>query len=329
MRKLFLSVVVALTSPACYAQTVVASFDSLVLPNSDTAYVNYFDPGQDVGFEDGGIHWPTVYDTTFGINFWDHGFSYSNKTDSTTSGFGNQYSAKTAGGYNGSGKYAVAYGPVNYLYYQPTGLPKSIAGFYITNSTYAYNSMRDGDAFGKKFGGATGLDSDWFKIIIRGILNGQTLPDTVEFYLADFQDPNSANDYIVNTWQWVSLTKLGDVDTLQLTLKSSDTSSFGLNTPAYFCVDNFTTNFTTSVNGVTPTVKAKIYPNPAADNLYVEVENNTFDHLRVLDMNGKLLATYNVNQKQTSIPTAQLCPGSYLLQLSKGNNKSTIRFLKQ
>ena len=329
MRKLFLLIVVSFAATHVHAQSLVATFDSLILAQADTAYVNFFDPGQDVGFEDGGIHWPTVYDTTFGIGFWDHGFSYSNKTDSSTSGYGNQYSAKTGGGYNGSGKYAVAYGEVNYLFYQPVGLSKSITGFYITNNTYAYNSMRDGDIFAKKFGGLTGQDDDYFKIIIRGVANGQVQPDTVEFYLADFRDPDSSKDYIVSTWQWVDLTKLGNVDTLQFTLKSSDTGTFGLNTPAYFCLDDFTTNFTMSVSNTASPIKAKLYPNPATNTLYVEVEDNSFDQLKVLDMNGKLITAFGISKKQTAVPTTHLSPGTYLLQLSKGNKRSTVRFIKQ
>jgi hypothetical protein len=38
-------------------------------------------------------------------------------------------------------------------------------GVYVTNTTYAYNSMRDGDMFAKKFGGPTGNDPDWYKLL--------------------------------------------------------------------------------------------------------------------------------------------------------------------
>jgi hypothetical protein len=32
--------------------------------------------------------------------------------------------------------------------------------------------MRDGDGFGKKFGGTTGMDPDWFKLTIKGYSGG-------------------------------------------------------------------------------------------------------------------------------------------------------------
>ena len=148
MRKILLSIfAVALTMTAS-AQLYVATFDTLSLSQADTYYVNYNSPAMDAGFNDGIAHFPYVYDSSFG-GYWDHGFSYSNMTDSVTSGYLNQYSAKTAKGYNNSSQYAVAWCS---LYATParikftTAPPDTVKGFYITNSTYAYNSMHDGDA---------------------------------------------------------------------------------------------------------------------------------------------------------------------------------------
>ncbi len=46
-----------------------------------------------------------------------------------------------------------------------------------------------------------------------------------------------------------------------------------MNTPGYFCMDNFTTKATpVAVANVTKPWVAKVYPNPAADILYVEVK---------------------------------------------------------
>ena len=66
-------------------------------------------------------------------------------------------------------------------------------GISITNSTYAANSMRDGDAFAKKF---TNADQDYFKLHIYGHSSG-SISDSVEFYLADFTHADSTLDYIV------------------------------------------------------------------------------------------------------------------------------------
>ena len=168
-----------------------------------------------------------------------NGFAYSKETDTTTAGFMNQYSAFTGGGADGSASYAIActgYGSTAITYTGLTDLTGT--GASITNTTYAALSMQQGDSFAKKFGGASGNDEDWFKLTITGSANGvQT--GTVDFYLADFRDANNANDYIIDDWTFVDFSALGTVDKLEFTMSSSDNHPiFGMNTPAYFAIDN-------------------------------------------------------------------------------------------
>jgi hypothetical protein len=318
---------------AAKAQTV-ATFDDLTLPNSDTFYVNYSAPGTDVGFTDGLAHFPCINDTAFG-GTWNY-FSYSNKKDSVTSGYTNQYSAKTASGYNGSAKYAVAYvaDPVtyaNYMNLQLTGaaVGKEVNGFYATNSTYAYNSMRDGDFSAKKFGGVTGNDADWFLLTVKGYHGGTLTVDSVNFYLADYRFSHNDSDYIVKTWEWVNLTSLGHIDSLQFHLSSSDTGTFGMNTPAYFCMDNFTTNENSvSVTNVQAAPVAKVYPNPAADVVYADVTDNNVQQVTVVDMAGNTIATYAA-QAHLAINTSSLPAGMYVLQFTGNGKSAAARFVKK
>ena len=327
MRKiaLLLSFVVLCTL-SIHAQTV-ATFESLTLPGTDTFYINTTASMTDQGFNNGLAHFPYYYDTSFG-GYWDHGFAYSNKTDSVTSGFTNMYSAKTAIGYNGSSKYVVAYGGNNKLKLTGTAMGKPVSGFYITNSTYAYNSMRDGDGFAKKFGGTTGNDSDWFKLTIKGYRTGTLTTDSVNFYLADFRFTNNAQDYIVKTWQWVDLLPLGVVDSLHFTLSSSDTGTFGMNTPAYFCMDNFTTFESFLSVGEVNAPIAKVYPIPATDKLYVESIGQQADVLNIIDTKGAIVATFPVTGTVSALNIATLPTGTYVLQLIKDNHAESMRFVK-
>lgn len=216
------------------AQTI-ADFENLVL--SADSFWN----GSDLtgGFSSGNTYYHNDYNTAF--DAWS-GFSYSNMKDSITSGFANQYSAITASGANGSTNYVVGveYGNAKVML---TGSAAGglVEGFYVTNSTYAYRSMKDGDMFAKKFGGSTGDDKDWLKLTLRGWLNGSMKPNEVEFYLADYRFADNSEDYIVDSWQWLNLLPLGNVDSIQFFMSSSDTGTFGMNTPAYFCIDDFTT----------------------------------------------------------------------------------------
>ena len=69
MRKFTLLISAAFIAITSGAQTV-ADFESLTLPGTDTAYVNYSAPGTDVGFNNGLAHFPCVYDTGFGSGYW-------------------------------------------------------------------------------------------------------------------------------------------------------------------------------------------------------------------------------------------------------------------
>ena len=60
---------------------------------------------------------------------------------------------------------------------------------------------------------------------------------TKDYYLADLRD--EAKAYIINDWRYVDLSGLGKVKTIGFEMSSSDTGDWGMNTPAYFCFDNF------------------------------------------------------------------------------------------
>jgi hypothetical protein len=177
------------------------------------------------------------YDTSFGGTW--SGWAYSNVVDTTTSGFGNQY-ASFAGGGDNSPQYAVAFQdfftPVTPAIDLPLGTrPTSVR---ITNTTYAAISMRDGDSFAKKFGGVTGNDPDFFRLNISGYDALNALTGTVEFFLADYRFTNNALDYIVSQWTTVDLSPLSNAVRMTFSLDSTDNGAFGMNTPAYFALDN-------------------------------------------------------------------------------------------
>lgn len=102
-----------------------------------------------------------------------------------------------------------------------------VPGFMLNNTAYAVSSMCNGDSFAKKFGA-----DDWFKLTITGSLNGVDVNTQVIVDLA------AAGEYI-NQWTYVDLSTLGEVDAIRFALTSSDTGASGMNTPAYFCMDNF------------------------------------------------------------------------------------------
>ena len=191
------------------------------------------------GFSSNGANFSNYYDSTFGS--WE-GFAYSNKTDTTTASYLNDTSAYPGSGAGGSSTYAVGF--VGYSGLPTIGYDAAInmagQGVSVTNTTYAYLSMLNGDSFAKQFGGVSGDDPDFFLLTVTGYLAG-VAGTSVDFYLADFRFSDNSQDYIIDDWTFLDLSGLGTVDEMQFSLSSSDVGSFGMNTPAYFALDNLAT----------------------------------------------------------------------------------------
>ena len=152
------------------------------------------------------------------------------------------WKALAEGGAGGSSQYALGGGDSTGAV-EPTiefGALTDLAGLgaSFTNTTYSALSMRDGDGFAKKFGGADGTESDFFRLTIHGYAGGLST-GTVDFYLADFRFGDSGQDYIVDEWTFVDFSALGTVDELRFSFASSDVGAFGINTPVYFAMDDF------------------------------------------------------------------------------------------
>ncbi len=213
------------------------------LPISGDYYYNGCSaPGPSTDFASQGATFNNDTTTFGGSCFW-QGWAYSQTTDTTTPGFGNQYSAIAGSGSSGSATYGVAYtggqvgaqGPVSRITFDQ---PVELIGAAFTNTTYAALSMRDGDAFAKKFGGASGSDPDYLILEITGRDADDAVTGNIDFVLADYRFEDDEFDYILTNWAFVNLQSLGTVAALEFALDSSDQSFGYLNTPSYFALDN-------------------------------------------------------------------------------------------
>jgi hypothetical protein len=218
------------TWPRIEGEQMVSDMDELIL--DPESYWNGSDGSG--AFNSAAVRFHNSYNADW---FSWSGWANSSVTDNTSPGWMNQYSAFTGKGFDGSNNYAVGYATTPAVLDFTEDKAFAVEGFFVTNSTYAGLSMSDGDDFTKKFGGDEGTDPDFFRLDLWGARDGNDA-DTLSFYLADFRSENSFEDYIVNTWQWVDLSSLGKVDSLQFALSSSDMGDWGMNTPGYFCLDN-------------------------------------------------------------------------------------------
>ena len=169
------------------------------------------------------------------------GFAVSNHKDTATPGFENQYSAWPGSGNEGSSTYAVVYvgfsGPPTITFPDaPTGVRPQ--GVFVANTTYAALSMRDGDAYAKKFGGVDGTDPDWFLLTFTGHDSAGAPAGEATVYFADFRSADASSDHIEQGWTWVDLSGLGTVSSVTLAFTSSDMGDFGMNTPGYVALDD-------------------------------------------------------------------------------------------
>lgn len=165
------------------------------------------------------------------------GWAYSNVnyTDTSAPDYTHQYAAVTGSGVGGDGNYALGFGCSSCIELfggvlptitVPDGMKVESASF--TNTTYTAASMLHGDGFTKKF-----TSSDWLKLTITGEDALGASVGTVDFYLAQ-------KGSVVTSWESVDLRRLAAARTLEFDLTSSDTGSYGMNTPAYFAMDNLT-----------------------------------------------------------------------------------------
>ena len=245
---------------------------------------------------------------------------YSNTTDTTTSGFANLSSSKAGSGYMESENYVIGKSG-SYITYD---VPRDFTAF-ISNSTYAANSMRDGDAFAKKF---TNADQDFLKLHFYGYLNG-TLIDSSMLYLADFTHSDSTLDYIVNVtpgfdWQYIEIPS-SNVDSVVFKLESSDMGAFGMNTPDFFCMDNVG-SYPLS-NGTINDFSIKAYPNPAKDFIsFSNVKDSNKYDVSIIDFYGKEVISNLINPR--TVDLSILPSGQYILKIVSGDKIKYDKIIK-
>lgn len=321
----FISALILTISISVNAQTI-STFETLnLLPNS---YWNGANDPMGTTFSSGNAILQNFYDTSWG-GFWTGGFAYSNVFDTTTAGSGNLYAARPGSGYSSS-NYVI--GQQNAMI-ELSGVAagKAVSGFYISNTTFAAISMRDGDTYAKKFGGTTGNDPDFFKLTIRKYYQGILANDSIEFYLADYRFSNNTQDYIVTNWRWVDLTSLGNTDSLKFILSSSDMGLYGINTPLFYCIDNFTTTDTPTNIAQERTTKNttfSLYPNPVVDEIIIN-SNQSASTIEILDFKGSVVYKKENTESQIRVSVAAFPQGIYFVRINNDNTFEMKSFIKQ
>ncbi|MES2762958.1 MAG: DUF4465 domain-containing protein [Bacteroidota bacterium] len=336
MKKTITKLAIALsiaTTVATQAQTVV-SFDTYTLsPNSyyqDNTSTDLTPPG--------GVTFQYGWNTAFG-GYWESGTSYTNVND-TVNVYPNIYGAITGTAFAGN-NYATTQSDAVISFANNT---TALYGFYITNTTYAWKSVKNGDSFARKFGDTTGTGSgtsipqgqypDWFKVLVYGYRNGSMITDSVEFYLADYRAAGTASDYVVKNWQFVNCISLGQVDSISFKMKSSDNSFGFMNQPAFFSMDNFTTVSTVGINELSNVSNISLFPNPAGQYSTLNYDSKEVSSLNISisDITGKEIQQHSIEtltgNNQLRLNTGTLLSGVYFITIKDDNSIKTIKLIK-
>jgi len=322
MKKIYVLAAAAIICSNASAQVIdTIDFESVSL--TPESYDNGSDGSGDFNFVTFSLS--NIYDAGWGS--W-NGFSISNVTDNTTAGWGNQYSA-----FPGSGRSSA-----NCSVYYPEGIIQGLAydaidSFYITNTTFAGISMRDGDAFGKQFGSIYAADGttvdgtngeDYFRVWVIAEDFSSGLKDSIEVYLADYRFPNSTDDYIVDEWIKVDVASLGlAAYTISFRFESSDVGAWGINTPTYFAIDDI---YTSTIEGLdeNQALSIDLFPNPVVDYLTVKGENGT---IRITDLNGNQILTQE-HFGISSLDLSNFDQGIYIVELMNSKGRAIQKITK-
>jgi hypothetical protein len=270
-------------------------------------------------YQSGNAIFPSRFSVSSFGDYWNSGFAISNKIDaqldSGVIGYEKIYNAVVNQGADSSSNYAVAQHDARIIL-TGNAAGKQVEGVYVTNSNYAYLSMKWGDGFARKFN-----DTDFLKLNIVGFKNGTTT-DTVSFYLAQ-------NGFIVNTWNWVDLKSLGNVDSVFFSLTSSDVGQFGMNTPGFFAIDEFTTrDAAVGLLDINNTLQASAYPNPTLNKLTIDLPDKYPSAvLTVFNMMGKQMLKQNIHGI-TQVDLSNIHAGVYIVRIECKSEVKTLRVVK-
>jgi len=323
MKKFILSIYVLFSINQSKAQ-IISNFENLNLPLN-----SFWNGSESYGynnFNSGNARFSNHITKESWGDFWRSGWAYSNIIDSTTAGAGNVYAVRAGIGAENSSNYVIGKDNSKIIL---TGESKgkTVDGFYVCNTTYAALSMKNGDQFGKKFGGYDGNDPDWFKLSVKKYLNGELSLNEVEFYLADFRFDNNNEDYIIKHWSWLDLTSLGDSDSLLLTLSSSDNNDWGMNTPGFFALDNLKTFGSPTSSNSNNLNTLKVYPNPFNHQFSINAINGNYQ-VKVVNISGQIIHNQNYENNSTII-TTNWNSGIYFVNIIQNNQISTSKLIKQ
>jgi hypothetical protein len=312
-----------------------------LMPESIVFEEDTFYNGSDAagGFLVSHMFFPNSFNQSWGS--WS-GWSVSSMYDTMTAGYTNQYSSLKrpmssipVSGWDFESIHFVSSGQTNSIrspYFNDADegifglvrLPAPVR-FYITNTTYAALDMKEGSSFSKKFGGESGNDSDYFRLLVKSVSSSNQILNTDTIYLADFRFDDSKQDYVLKDWEMAEIVSCDRVD---FELQSTDVGQYGMNTPAYFCL-SLAQDLTNSINNQM-IAQLNVFPNPVNNILNIHSEA-PIQSIQLITMDGRTVAKseQRILSSNYSFDVSSFMPGIYFAKVYTSNGSVVSKFIKQ
>ena len=131
---------------------------------------------------------------------------------------------------------------------------------------------------------------------------------------------------LATEWEWVELTSLGAVTTLKFELSSSDNGDWGMNTPAYFCLDEIKSGDATKAIPFNESIEFHVYPNPFTDMFTINSEMK--GNLEIYNLAGQLVFNQILNNRIELVELSDLEDGIYLIKIINNQHVSSCKIVK-
>lgn len=150
--------------------------------------------------------------------------------------------------------------------------------------------------------------------------------------MADYRFQDNSQDFVIKDWAKVNLGFVGLADSLQMFLSSSDTGAFGMNTPAFFCLDSIKMFMPGGIENNDLFSAFTIFPTPAENTLQIEIKNPAIlpESIRIYNLNGQVIWNKPIqNNANLSFDISALSPGMYMVEIESKQGKSRQKLIKK
>ncbi|MEE1302642.1 MAG: DUF4465 domain-containing protein, partial [Bacteroidales bacterium] len=189
-------------------------------------------------------------------------------------------------------------------------------GVYVNNSSSAYSYMSS----------ANFPQNNYFlNIIATGYDETGAITNAVSYPLAD------ANGF-VGEWKYMDLTSLGECHKVIFTLSSNDDSGYGINVPAYFCIDAFSYYNSAESSSLKEELanefSVNVFPNPASKRTNINIKGlSNKAQITLNDIQGRTLLNDEIFESNYELNTSNMQSGVYFIKITSENIVKTQKLI--